>query len=71
MSVTFKKVDHSVWLVYVGSDQWGKLWQSLPIGTWTLIDKNHRRYHLGQFLTPAKAKSEASSIICESHYSLN
>lgn len=71
MPVTFEKVDHNVWLVHVDNIYWGKLWQTLPIGTWTLVDQNHRRYSLGQFLTPAKAKSEAAIVISESHYAVN
>lgn len=71
MEVIFRKVDRSVWLVYLKSDYWGKLWQTLPSGLWTLIDTNHRRYSLGQFLTPSKAKSKAVILITESHCSVN
>ena len=63
MEVTFEQVSQNVWLVYFGSYRWGKLWLTLPAGTWALIDMDHNRYQLGTGLSSAQAKAKAREIV--------
>lgn len=71
MSVTFRKVDSRVWLVYVGTEYWGKLWQSLPDGIWRLIDKAHNRSVVGLSVPSSKAKALAVTYINSRHFKDN
>lgn len=63
MEVTFEQVSQNVWLVYLGADRWGKLWLTLPAGTWGLINLDHRRWFLGSHMSPAQAKGKAKEIV--------
>lgn len=69
--ITFRKVSARVWFVYSKNAYWGKLWQTMPSGQWGLVDKDHRRYILGQFLDPSKAKVKAATIVNGSYMEIN
>lgn len=69
--VVFTQVERNVWSVHCDGEFWGKMWQTLPSGVWGLIDENHRRYFLGVFLVPSKAKEKATLIVSNSYLERN